>query len=158
MTVINDLGWFILFHKYDREVLAALQPYKSMARQCKCLFSFPALLSKQKLFRISTGCQKDRPEDRQKDRQISDRKTYYYKTHCPICEIINTTNLKTNLSVHMNIYLNTVVRFCFIITLTTWVTHELLLDVPSSKLSVGLNVHIDYISNKFLYGLTRHLP
>ena len=56
------------------------------------------------------------------------------------------------------IYLNTVVGFCFIITLTTWVTHELLLDVPSSKFSVGLNVHIDYISNKFLYGLTRHLP
>ena len=105
-----------------------------------------------------TGRKTDRKRDRQKDRQISDRKTYYYKTHCPICEIINTTNLKTNLSVHMNIYLNTVVRFCFIITLTTWVTHELLLDVPSSKLSVGLNVHIDYISNKFLYGLTRHLP
>ena len=73
---------------------------------------------------MSTGCQKDRPEDR----QISDRKTYYYKTHCPICEIINTTNLKTNLSVYMNI----------IITLsqTTSVTNELLLDVPSGKNSV----------------------
>ena len=37
---------------------------------------------------------------------ISDRKTYYYKTHCPICEIINTTNLKTNLSVHMIIIID----------------------------------------------------
>ena len=55
------------------------------------------------------GRQTERQTDRQKDRQISDRKTYYYKTHCPICEIINTTNLKTNLSVHMNIYLTTVV-------------------------------------------------
>ena len=63
--------------------------------------------------------QAGRQTERQTDRQISDRKTYYYKTHCPICEIINTTNLKTNLSVHMNIYLNTVVGFCFIITLTT---------------------------------------
>ena len=30
----RDLGSFLLFHKYDSEVLAASQPYKSMERQC----------------------------------------------------------------------------------------------------------------------------
>ena len=37
-------------------------------KRCKLFFSFSAFLSKQKLFRMSTGCQKDKKADRQTDR------------------------------------------------------------------------------------------
>ena len=40
-------------------------------------FSFSAFMSKQKLFRVSTGCQKDKNTGRQTDRR-TDRKTERY--------------------------------------------------------------------------------
>ena len=75
MTVINDLGRFISFHKYDREVLER---------------------------------QTDRKTERQTERQTDLRK--------------KNILLQNSFMEWLYIYLNTVVGFCFIITLTTWVT------------------------------------
>ena len=68
---------------------------------------------KQKLFRISTGCQKDRKTDRQTERQTDLRKKNI---------LLQNSLTPISFMEWLYIYLNTVVGFCFIITLTTWVT------------------------------------
>ena len=56
-------------------------------------FNFSALLSKQKLFRMLTGCQNDMPKDRltdrQTDRQTKDKTTFqpsYQNKNCSECQ------------------------------------------------------------------------
>ncbi len=55
--------WMGTTYLYFYLFLAALQPYKSMVEE-QVQKRFSALLSKQKLFRMSTGCQKVSQTDR----------------------------------------------------------------------------------------------
>ena len=68
-------------------VLMSVCQYVGMSER-----NFSAQVSKQKLFRMSTGCQKDRKTDqtdRHPDRQIEDRKTFqlsYQNKRCSECQ------------------------------------------------------------------------